>query len=120
MADDMVAFVQALGLDKPLICGFSDGGQIALEVGMRYPALAKALVVIGAFYKFSEQYCNTIGDRESRSRCGRSGTSTESRAQFSEAMANRACAAGRFRRLADVARPNLDPVVVHWRIQHRI
>lgn len=60
MADDMVAFVQALGLDKPLICGFSDGGQIALEVGMRYPALAKALVVIGAFYKFSEQYCNTI------------------------------------------------------------
>lgn len=60
MADDMVAFVQALGLDKPLICGFSDGGQIALEVGMRYPALAKALVVIGASYKISEQARNTV------------------------------------------------------------
>jgi len=30
LADDMVA----LDLHKPLICGYSDGGQVALEIGM--------------------------------------------------------------------------------------
>jgi pimeloyl-ACP methyl ester carboxylesterase len=60
MADDMAVFVQALSLNKPLICGFSDGGQIALEIGMCYPYLAKALVVGGAWYKFSERYCNVL------------------------------------------------------------
>lgn len=59
LADDMAAFVQALGLHQPLICGFSDGGQITLELGIRYPALAKALVVIGASYKISEHALNT-------------------------------------------------------------
>jgi pimeloyl-ACP methyl ester carboxylesterase len=60
MADDMAAFVQALGLNKSLLCGYSDGGQIALEFGMHYPDLAKALVVCGAWYKFSEGYCNGL------------------------------------------------------------
>lgn len=60
MADDLAALVQALGLHQPLICGFSDGGQIALELGMHYPNLAKALVVVGAWYTFSEQYRNGI------------------------------------------------------------
>jgi len=45
MADDVAAFVQAMGLTKPFICGYSDGGQIALEIGMCYPNLAAALVV---------------------------------------------------------------------------
>ena len=56
MADDLAAFVQALHLEQPFICGFSDGGQIALEFGMHYPGLAKGLVVCGAFYTFSEGY----------------------------------------------------------------
>ena len=54
MADDMAAFIEALGLRKPLICGYSDGGQIALEIGMRHPDLARALVVSGAFFQSSE------------------------------------------------------------------
>ena len=58
MADDVAAFIQALGLSKPFICGFSDGGQIALELGMGYPALAGALVISGAYNKFSESYLN--------------------------------------------------------------
>ncbi len=53
MADDVVALVQALGLTKPLICGYSDGGQTALEIGMRYPNLAAALVVGAAWYRSS-------------------------------------------------------------------
>jgi len=56
MADDMAAFCQALALEKPLICGYSDGGQIALELGMRYPQLAKELIVAAASYRFSEAY----------------------------------------------------------------
>jgi pimeloyl-ACP methyl ester carboxylesterase len=58
MADDVAAFIQALGLSKPFICGYSDGGQIGLEIGMRYPDLAGALVLSGATYKFSESYLN--------------------------------------------------------------
>lgn len=60
MADDLAAFVQALGLNKPLLCGFSDGAQIAMEFGMHYPDLAKALVVCGASYIFSEQCSNVF------------------------------------------------------------
>jgi pimeloyl-ACP methyl ester carboxylesterase len=56
MADDVAAFIQALGLIKPLVFGYSDGGQIALEIGMRYPTLARVLVVGAAWYKFSETY----------------------------------------------------------------
>src|SRR4026209_1320768 len=37
MADDMAAFIDALKLNQPSICGWSDGGQIALELGMHYP-----------------------------------------------------------------------------------
>jgi pimeloyl-ACP methyl ester carboxylesterase len=56
MADDIAALIQALGLEQPRVCGYSDGGQIALELGMRYPGLASALVVGGAWFKFSEPY----------------------------------------------------------------
>ncbi len=51
MADDTAAFCRALKLDKPLIFGFSDGGQIAMEIGMNYPELAQGLVIGGASYK---------------------------------------------------------------------
>jgi len=60
MADDVAAFVHTLGLTEPLVCGCSDGGQIALEIGMRYPNLTRALVVGAAWYKFSETYLNWV------------------------------------------------------------
>lgn len=56
MATDVAAFIDALGLSQPLVAGYSDGGQIALELGMRYPTLARALVVGGAWYEFSDIY----------------------------------------------------------------
>ena len=52
LADDFAAFVEAFGLHRPLIYGYSDGGQIALELGMRYPTLAQALVVCAAHFGF--------------------------------------------------------------------
>lgn len=56
MAEDLAAFIQALGLRKPLIYGYSDGGQITLELGMRFPDMARALVVGAAWFKFSDPY----------------------------------------------------------------
>ena len=56
LADDLAAFVHALGLPKPLVYGYSDGGQIALELGMRYPDLARVLVVGAAWFKFTAAY----------------------------------------------------------------
>lgn len=60
MADDMAAFAEALDLRKPLVCGYSDGGQIALELGMRYPDLARALVIGAAWFKWSEYYARGL------------------------------------------------------------
>ena len=60
LADDVVAFVAALGLDKPMICGYSDGGQSALEIGMRYPDLAVGLVLGGTAPRFTDAYYRTL------------------------------------------------------------
>lgn len=60
MADDVAALVDALGLQRPLVLGYSDGGQIALELGMRYPGLAKGLVLGGTQFRFSEAYLEAV------------------------------------------------------------
>src|SRR6478609_2659416 len=69
LADDVAALAQALDLHKPLIYGYSDGGQVALELGMRYPELPKALVVGGAHLELTEgsrQWVRSVlGDAES-------------------------------------------------------
>jgi pimeloyl-ACP methyl ester carboxylesterase len=54
LADDVAALVQALDLQKPLIYGYSDGGQVTLEIGMRYPDLPQALVVGGAHLELTD------------------------------------------------------------------
>lgn len=54
LADDVAAFVRALGLRKPLIYGYSDGGQVVLEIGMRYPGLPRAIVVGGTHLELTE------------------------------------------------------------------
>jgi pimeloyl-ACP methyl ester carboxylesterase len=56
MADDIAAFIDVLGLNRPLICGWSDGGQIALELGMHYPDQVKCMVVGAAWYQFTPNY----------------------------------------------------------------
>ena len=69
LVEDMAALVQALDLNKPLIYGYSDGGQVALEIGMRYPDLPQALVVGGAHLELTEgsrEWVRSIlGDEES-------------------------------------------------------
>ncbi len=48
MAEDTAAFIRALGLEKPVFYGFSDGGIIGLILASRYPELLSALIVSGA------------------------------------------------------------------------
>jgi pimeloyl-ACP methyl ester carboxylesterase len=62
MADDVAALVGALGLQTPLVLGYSDGGQIALELGMHYPGLARALVLGGTQLSFSGVYLEATRD----------------------------------------------------------
>jgi pimeloyl-ACP methyl ester carboxylesterase len=69
LADDMVALAEALGLQKPLIWGYSDGGQVALEIGMRYADLPEALIIGGAYAELTEGsrrwVRSVLGDPES-------------------------------------------------------
>ena len=54
MADDTASLIHALGLERASICGYSDGGQTALEFGMHYPKLASKLVIIGAHNRLQD------------------------------------------------------------------
>lgn len=48
MAEDMAQFITALGLEKPVFYGFSDGGIIGLLLAYRYPDMLSSLIVSGA------------------------------------------------------------------------
>jgi len=54
LANDIVAFIQALDLREPIIAGYSDGGQVALEIGMRHPTLPKSIAMGGVYFKYSD------------------------------------------------------------------
>ncbi|MCL2694804.1 MAG: alpha/beta hydrolase [Clostridiales bacterium] len=48
MAEDVAAFIKELGLEKPILYGFSDGGILGLLIAMKYPALLSQLIISGA------------------------------------------------------------------------
>jgi pimeloyl-ACP methyl ester carboxylesterase len=52
LADDIAALISALGLRRPVVGGWSDGGQVALELGARHPGIAAALIVGAAYPDF--------------------------------------------------------------------
>ena len=60
MADDVAGLIEELELREPLVIGYSDGGQIALELALRHPGLAGALVIAGASYRIGSEYFNTL------------------------------------------------------------
>ena len=49
MAEDIVQFIDALGLKDPLMVGYSDGGETILHMAMAYPGLARGYM-IGAIF----------------------------------------------------------------------
>jgi pimeloyl-ACP methyl ester carboxylesterase len=52
-ADDVAGLLQNLQIKKADILGFSNGGQTAMEIAMRHPALIDKLIICSAFYKRS-------------------------------------------------------------------
>jgi pimeloyl-ACP methyl ester carboxylesterase len=52
IADDVAALIAALKLARPVVGGWSDGGQVALELGARHPGVAGGLVVGAAYPDF--------------------------------------------------------------------
>lgn len=53
LADDVVALSDALGLDRPAVCGFSDGGITATVIGIRHPDRVRAIVNDAGFDLFN-------------------------------------------------------------------
>jgi len=49
MAEDIAQFIHVLGLEKPLLVGYSDGGKTALQMAMTYPGLVRGYM-IGAIF----------------------------------------------------------------------
>src|SRR5262245_40300676 len=52
LAADIAALIKALGLHRPVVGGWSDGGQVTLELGARYPGAAAALIAGAAYPDF--------------------------------------------------------------------
>lgn len=48
MASDVYEFIQAKGLEKPAVFGFSDGGNIALQLEVMFPGTLGAIATSGA------------------------------------------------------------------------
>src|SRR6218665_2637558 len=55
-ADDAVAFCQALGIENPLVLGYSDGGQAGIELGLRHAGFARAMAIGGTISFLSQKY----------------------------------------------------------------
>ncbi|MBF0543161.1 MAG: alpha/beta hydrolase [Candidatus Riflebacteria bacterium] len=55
MVEDVVAFIKVMRLEKPILCGFSDGGIIALTLAKKYPQIPSALI-IGAAAPVNEDH----------------------------------------------------------------
>jgi len=49
-ADDTAALLDYLHLDRADLCGFSNGGTIALQVAIRHPRVVRRLVAISTFF----------------------------------------------------------------------
>jgi pimeloyl-ACP methyl ester carboxylesterase len=49
--DDVAALLQSLKISKADFLGFSNGGNTAMQIAMRHPALVNKLIVASSFYK---------------------------------------------------------------------
>jgi pimeloyl-ACP methyl ester carboxylesterase len=52
LADDVAALIEALGLERPSIAGFSEGGITATILGIRHPGAVRAIVNDAGFDAF--------------------------------------------------------------------
>jgi pimeloyl-ACP methyl ester carboxylesterase len=55
LADDVAALIDALGLERPLVAGFSEGGITATILGIRHPDTVRAIVNDAGFDAFDPE-----------------------------------------------------------------
>jgi len=60
MAADMAGLIEVLGLQKPFVAGYSDGGQTALDMAMVYPGLARGYLIGGIYYCMTPEWQATM------------------------------------------------------------
>jgi pimeloyl-ACP methyl ester carboxylesterase len=56
IADDIAGLIDALNLEKPFLFGWSMGGDVCLDIAMRYPERVSGLIVGGVTHRISETY----------------------------------------------------------------
>jgi pimeloyl-ACP methyl ester carboxylesterase len=56
MTEDFVQFIQVLGLEKPFVAGYSDGGQIAKYMAINHPGLARGYMIGGIFNSMAAEW----------------------------------------------------------------
>lgn len=63
LTDDMEQFITQLNIKSVNVCGFSDGGIVALYLAAKYPSLVRKVFVSGANYKVTANLSNKIDDK---------------------------------------------------------
>ena len=64
MAEDIVALIKKLGLEKPDVLGYSLGGGVALLVASRHPELVRKLVVVSTPFRRNGFYADILGQQQ--------------------------------------------------------
>jgi pimeloyl-ACP methyl ester carboxylesterase len=56
LAEDIALLIDALGLQRPLVAGYSDGGQTALHMAILYPGLVRGYMIGAAFNSLTAEW----------------------------------------------------------------
>jgi pimeloyl-ACP methyl ester carboxylesterase len=63
MADDVAGVIEALGLDRPDVAGFSLGGGVALQTAVRHPGAVRRCVSASAAIRRDAAYPDILGQQ---------------------------------------------------------
>jgi pimeloyl-ACP methyl ester carboxylesterase len=76
-ADDAAALLRALQVERADVMGYSQGGDVALQLALRHPALVSKLVSLSATYRKDGLYPSLLEGIEGQSATAFAGTSVE-------------------------------------------
>jgi pimeloyl-ACP methyl ester carboxylesterase len=76
-ADDAAALLRALQVERADVMGYSQGGDVALQLALRHPALVSKLVSLSASYRKDGLYPSLLEGIEGQSATAFAGTSVE-------------------------------------------
>ena len=76
-ADCLAAFIDALGLERPHVCGLSFGGGLAIELVRRHPRLPRSLVLASAYAGWAGSLGRDEADRRREEFLGNAGRPLE-------------------------------------------